>query len=109
MTVPDAEAPIVAGTLEGDQVERSLEALDVPAEEAFSFVPRAGESGVSGPRRSPRRKGAAGRRRAPIGKVRATRTVTLPAWVPYAFPVAIVVVAAVAFVLGVWWGSTGQR
>ncbi len=94
-------------SLEGPEIERSLDALD-PAAEAFEVAPFAIDLETA----SKRRTGRGERRRiraAPAPKrVGRRSTVTLPAWVPYAFVAALLAVAAGGFALGVWWAAAGR-
>lgn len=87
-------------TFEGAAVEKSLEDLLVPVgDEPF----RAAPFEVTVDDRKRRR----GKRppRSPAQPRR--RTVTLPAWVPYAVMIAMVLVAVGAFLGGVLWASRG--
>lgn len=95
-------------SLEGPDVERSLDALDDTGA-AFDAAPFAIDLGAA-PRRQGRRSGARrGRKPAPAAKVAGRRaTVTLPVWVPYAFMAAMLAVAAGSFALGVWWSTAGR-
>lgn len=102
-----ASGVAVPTSLEGPDVERSLEKLDEGADEAFAAAPFAVDVRAGGGRRR-----RAGRRRTVVqdgGPPTARRagTVTLPAWTPYAFVAALVAVAAGCFALGAWWATAG--
>jgi len=87
-------------TFEGAAVEKSLEDLLVPTgDEPFRGAPFE----VSVDDRKRRR----GKRAPPSPPLARRRTVTLPAWVPYAVVIALVLVAVGAFLGGVLWASRG--
>jgi hypothetical protein len=107
--VPDGTDGPAVGTLEGPSIERSLEDLDPPGAHAFSAAPfaidieaGARSTAVGGARRRRSRKSASASAGASKGP-----GVTLPAWVPYALAVAMVVVAVASFFLGAWWAKAG--
>lgn len=109
VTVPSGGDGPAPGTLEGPSIERSLEELEPPGSDAFSAAPFAIDvdagtrSRASRGTRNRRSKGAP-----PPAAGAATRPgVTLPAWVPYALAVAMVVVAVASFFLGAWWAKAG--
>lgn len=109
VVVPDGADRPAPGSLEGPSIEQSLEELEPPGSHAFAAAPfaidvdaaaRSSAVGTSRRRRS--------RKPGPAGSVSAkVPGVTLPAWVPYALAVAMVVVAVAAFFLGAWWAKAG--
>jgi len=97
--VPAGAAGGVVTSFEGAAIEASLEALAPTVEEAFDAAPFTVK--VSG---KSRRKGNRLARPPAVGR---QRTVTFPAWAPYAWSVASLLLAAGAFFAGVWWASRG--
>lgn len=97
--VPAEAAGGVITTFEGAAVEKSLEALIPPPEEAFQDAPFTVQVGAESGRR--------GRRPGDPPAVRKGRRLTLPAWAPYAWIVGVLLVAVGAFLAGVWWASRG--
>ena len=97
--VPAEAAGGVVTTFEGAAVEKSLEALVPAADEPFHAAPFSVKVGAKGRRR--------GKRTAEPSAPGKRRAVTLPAWVPYAWGVALLLVAVGAFFAGVWWASRG--
>lgn len=98
MVPADADGGIVT-SFEGAAVEKSLEALVPEGDEPFRTAPFSVKVDANGRRRG---------KRSPKPKAPLRRpTVTLPAWVPYAFSVALVLVAVGAFFAGIWWASRG--
>ena len=97
--VPAEAAGGVVTSFEGAAIEASLEALAPTADEPFDAAPFTVK--VSG---KSRRKG--NRPARPPAVVR-QRTVTFPAWAPYAWSVGSLLLAAGAFFAGIWWASRG--
>ena len=97
--VPAEAAGGVVTTFEGAAVVKSLEALIPAAEEPFHAAPFTVKVGAKSRRR--------GKRPGEPPAVRKGRTVTLPAWAPYAWGVGGLLVAVGAFLAGVWWASRG--
>jgi len=91
-------------SFEGREVERSLAGLvpaaepPPPAADAFEMAPFTVKVGARGGRR--RRK-----TRPPVARRSA---LTSWNWAPYAYGVAVVLVAVGAFLLGVWWAKRGS-
>jgi len=108
VVVTAATAPALPTSLEGPAVEQSLEELEPVGAEAFAAAPFELDLDprrrAAPPRRGdrPSRSTAGGRSPRAAGP-----TVTLPAWVPYALAVAMVVVAVASFFLGAWWAKAG--
>ena len=101
--VPAGEAATPT-SLEGPDIERSLDALE-PGAEAFEAAPFALDLEAGSKKRGRDRKR---RRSVPSAVPRrggSRSTVTLPWWVPYACMVALLAVAAGGFALGVWWAA----
>jgi hypothetical protein len=102
--VPAEAAGGVVTSFEGAAIEASLEALVPTADEPFDAAPFTVKvsSKVSG---KSRRKGKRPAR--PPAVVR-QRTVTFPAWAPYAWSVGSLLLAVGAFFAGIWWASRGS-
>ena len=98
--VPAEAAGGVVRSFEGAAIEASLEALVPTADEPFDAAPFTVK--VSG---KSRRKGKRPAR--PPALVR-QRTVTFPAWAPYAWSVGSLLLALGAFFAGIWWASRGS-
>lgn len=110
VVVPEGAADVAPTTLEGPEIERSLDALEPPAAEAFDAAPFSINTTVPSSRAQRGRAGA----RSP-GSVPPTikggprhASVTLPAWVPYALAASMVIVAVASFFLGAWWAIAGR-
>ena len=97
--VPAEASGGIVTSFEGAAVENSLEALVPAGNEPFQAAPFTVKVGSKSRRRAKRAV-------LPRGAGR-PQTVTLPAWAPYAFGVGLVVVAAGAFVAGIFWASRG--
>lgn len=110
VVVPPGAGDAAPATLEGPDIERSLDALDVSPAEPFEVAPFTIDATDSRPRRrrgrseAPSPDAAAAAR----GTRRTAATVTLPAWVPYALAASMVVVGVASFFLGAWWAIAGK-
>ncbi len=104
VTVP-ADGRVQVNSLEGSGIEKSLGEL-APAE-AFEAAPFAVNINTT-PARS--RQGSRLRGRKSVGgnPPRLKPRVTIAWWTPYAYAVALLVVAVVAFFLGAWWAMQGS-
>ena len=102
--VPAEAAGGILTSFEGAAVEKSLADLVPDGGEPFRAAPFTVKVGAPGRSRGNRSRG---KRSPKSAGVQRRRTVTLPAWVPYAFGVGLVLVSAGAFLAGIWWASRG--
>lgn len=110
VVVPPGAGGEAPTTLEGPDIERSLDALEASPADDFNAAPftidtRDAASSQRRGRSRPRSRGADG---AAQGARRRGATVTLPAWVPYALAASMVIVAVASFFLGAWWAIAGK-
>jgi hypothetical protein len=105
--VPAEAAGGVVTSFEGAAIEASLEALTPTADGPFDNAPFtlkvSGKVGGKVGGRSRRK----GKRPARLPAVVRQRTVTFPAWAPYAWSVGSLLLAVGAFFAGVLWASRG--
>ena len=110
VVVPPGLGDAAPTALEGPEIERSLDALEPPAAEAFEGAPFT--IVANDPPARPRSGRAGTRSRGAVAAsprvVARGATVTLPAWVPYALAASMVVVAVASFFLGAWWAIAGK-
>lgn len=110
VVVPPGAGDAAPATLEGPDIERSLDALEASPAGAFEAAPFTIGAEDSRSRRRRGRSGARSRSEeaAARGARRTAATVTLPAWVPYALAASMVVVGVASFFLGAWWAIAGK-
>ena len=101
--VPAGAAGGVVTSFEGAAIEASLEALLPTADGPYDATPFAVKVGGKVGGKS-RRKGKRPPRPPAVGR---PRMVTLPAWAPYAWSMASLLLAGGAFWAGVLWASRG--
>lgn len=110
VVVPQGAGDGAPTALEGPEIERSLDALEPSPEEAFDAAPFTISTKDPPPRARRGRAGGRSRGGGPAadpGRPPGAR-VTLPAWVPYALAVSMVIVAVASFFLGAWWAIAGK-